>query len=122
MEQFQGAVIEKVIRKSGVSITEVARRVGVNRRSMYYWFDQPSLNISTIIKVGRALNYDFSTDFPNLIGSYSIAPAASEGSKERHSDESLTLWKTKYISLLEKYNDLLCSVRAERTNALEKIA
>jgi len=118
MEQFHGAVIEKTIRNSGVSISEVARRVGVSRRSMYYWFEQPSLQVSTIVKIGRALNYDFSVHFPNLLDSCHVIPAA----RKKQDDESLILWKTKYISLLEKYNDLLCSVQAERVHEIQKTA
>lgn len=111
MEQDAGAIVEKIVRRSGISIAELARRINVDRRSIYYWFKQESLNADIIYKVGRALDYDFSTEFPNLIKNHTVDSHFSiNGSAD--DAESVQYWKHKYIALLEKYNELLVQMNS----------
>lgn len=97
MNNHHGQIIEKVIRKHGHSITDVARMTKVNRRSVYNWFSQQVLKPHIIINIGEAIQHDFSNDIPTL---------KKEGSllKGNKNDEG---WKDKYVDLLERYNQLL---------------
>lgn len=97
MPLHHGEIIEKAVRKGGHSITDVARLVQVNRRSVYNWFGQRRLRPDIILRVGSVIQYDFSKDIPNLQEEESFE---FETSEERE-------WKEKYIGLLEKYNELL---------------
>lgn len=118
MEQHHGQILEKVIRRNGYSISEIARLVKVDRRSVYNWFNHKSLKSDIIYRIGSALNYDFSTEFPKMFVADDLArpakhtlmpitdiepPAGSnDQTRERY-------WKDKYITLLEEYTSLLRS-------------
>jgi transcriptional regulator with XRE-family HTH domain len=110
MDLNAGQIVERVVRRNKVSISELARRMQVNRRSVYNWFDQKSLKIDIICKIGHVLNYDFSADFPEAFGEHSsssIENLESNDVNELKQPNSVHYWMVKYISLLEKYNKLL---------------
>jgi lambda repressor-like predicted transcriptional regulator len=115
MDQHYGHVVEKVIRMNGYSISELARLTKVNRRSIYNWFDQKYLRADIIYRIGCALNYDFSAEFPNLILINEFKRLSDMRMKNEnvemllHKQANESYWKDKYINLLEKYNDLLKS-------------
>jgi lambda repressor-like predicted transcriptional regulator len=100
----QGDVIERIIRRQGHSLTDLARLTGVNRRSIYNWFLQPRVKPENIIRIGQAINHDFSQQFPDQFTSDDFAPVIDSVKVE---DEKLDVWKEKYIDLLERYNLLL---------------
>src|SRR5690606_22010387 len=99
MEKDAGAIVEKVVRRSGIGIAELARILHVDRRSIYYWFKQRSLKVEILYKIGDALGYDFSVDFPHLVESTGKAHAIS--SPAVNDLDAIELWKRKYIGLLE---------------------
>ncbi|WP_407425920.1 helix-turn-helix domain-containing protein [Arcticibacter sp.] len=113
-DQHYGQIIEKVIRRNGYSISELARLTDVNRRSVYNWFNQKYLKPAIIHKIGMALKHDFSNEFPELFmkaeqRGVSHLPddavyAEEEGEGRARSEQ---YWKDKYIDLLEKHNQLL---------------
>ena len=106
-----GQIVERVVRRNKVSISELARRMRVNRRSVYNWFDQKTLKIDIICRIGHVLNYDFSADFPEAFGERGIVvmeKVADEMDDNGHKHpNSVHYWMVKYIALLEKYNSLL---------------
>ena len=110
MELHYGQIIERTIRRKGYSISEVARFVKVNRRSVYYWFDQQYLKKDIIYQIGLCLKHDFSVEFPHLFKSEDFeqnraekkSPAELAGEQQMQD-----YWKNKYLEVLEKYNDLL---------------
>jgi hypothetical protein len=111
MELNAGQIVERVVRRNKVSISELARRMQVNRRSVYNWFDQKTLKIDIICKIGHVLNHDFSVDFPEAFGERGFAVMEKivdeMDDKEHKQPNSVHYWMVKYISLLEKYNALL---------------
>ena len=111
MELHTGAIVERVVRRSGVSITELARRTNVNRRSVYNWFNQKILKLDVICKIGNVLGHDFSLEFPNYFPNSENNPSVKKSINvaidEANSSESVYYWMNKYIGLLEKYNELL---------------
>jgi len=108
MEKHYGQIVEYTIRKNGQNISELAKRLNVNRRTIYNWFNQPYLNTNIIHQVGLEAKLDFSVQFPELFTSehFHVIPNAFE-----HLDIlSGYDWKEKYVSLLEKYNKVLLNV------------
>jgi lambda repressor-like predicted transcriptional regulator len=104
MAVHQGDIIERVIRRQGHSLTDLAKLTGVNRRSIYNWFLQPKLKPENIIKIGQAIHHDFSVEFPGqFVSEDFIVLEKAEDVKE----EKFDAWKEKYIDLLERYNLLL---------------
>lgn len=108
MEKHAGKIIEKAIRRSGISIAETGRRLHVTRRSMYNWFKRDELCRSVIYQVGCAINHDFSADFPNLYDQHYVYFRRLTHNKipEKTIDDA-QLWRDKYINLLEKYTELI---------------
>jgi len=113
MELHHGQTIERIIRRNGYSITELARLTSVNRRSVYNWFNQRHLKPEIIYRIGSVINYDFSSVFPSLylhdelIHQEPIAKLHGTSSDDLITDSNV--WKDKYIELLERYTELLVS-------------
>jgi hypothetical protein len=116
MSKHQGQTVEKVLRRDGHSISEVARIMNVNRRSIYNWFNQPALRQEIIYKIGHGIMHDFSVEFPELFKPADFvfktkAAASLEDYKKQEptwqeSNESAQ-WKEKYMELMPKYKKLL---------------
>lgn len=108
MEIHAGSVVEKVVRSSGISIAELARRVKVDRRSLYNWFEQKDLKLEAIARIGYVLGYDFSMEFPELKSVQKMLEVNRlEDSNDGGYFDDTEYWKQKYVTLLEKYNELL---------------
>ncbi|HKG06523.1 MAG TPA: hypothetical protein VKB19_08710 [Pedobacter sp.] len=111
----QGQLIERVIRRNGYSITEIANYTHVNRRSIYNWFNQRYVKPSNILMVGKAIGYDFSQDFPELsewqLDQITENPKKLQVPKHVGIKPAKTVvneeWQSKYITLLERHNELL---------------
>lgn len=128
MNKHYGQVVEKVIRRNGYSISELARSMEVNRRSVYNWFNQKRLNTEIIHRIAGVLNHDFSNELPELF----TAKTVVEESGALITDQSLNTqqinlqtgeayWKDKYIVLLERYNELLAKKIEMNTMQTNKI-
>lgn len=107
-----GQIIEKVVRRNGHSISDVARLTNVNRRSVYNWFNQQQLKPEIIYRIGCVIHHDFSIEFPNLFISEEFERGFRKTSFLFHTPEETDVnnkdnWKDKYIDLLERYNALL---------------
>lgn len=120
MNKHHGEIIERTIRRNGYSITDLSRTINVNRRSMYNWFSQPKLRRDIILKIGKALNYDFSFEFPELFSTedfHTTTPLVPTVQKDNNITdlESVTYWKEKYIQVLEEYNRVLKEINSSKT-------
>jgi transcriptional regulator with XRE-family HTH domain len=110
MEPHYGQIVERIIRRKGYSISELARLTKVNRRSVYNWFNQKQLKPEIIFRIGTAVNYDFSAEFPGLFPDEDFSKQNKMvvyNNQASQPDANFTYWKDKYIDLLEKYNQLL---------------
>nr|WP_233268874.1 helix-turn-helix transcriptional regulator [Mucilaginibacter sp. JXJ CY 39] len=110
MDQHYGHIVEKVIRRNGYSISELARLTNVNRRSVYNWFNQKNLRSEIIYRIGCALNHDFSIEFPSMFSPNEFNNGlrlVKPNVEVKIENNNQNYWKDKYINLMEKYNDLL---------------
>ncbi|SDG66883.1 hypothetical protein SAMN05421827_10997 [Pedobacter terrae] len=106
----RGKILEKVVQDMGISIAEVARKTNYERTTVYRHFSKSDLDYAIILKYGKALKYDFSVQFPELLdftsqydaplSDYKVITVA-DALKERD------YWKDKYVALLERHNELL---------------
>lgn len=105
----KGEIVEQVIRRSYVNLSDLARKLRVSRRTLYNWFSQDDLDIEVVSRIGDIIHHDFSKDFPELyerFGSYEAIGANNLANEM----ESANYWRNKYINLLEKHNDILINV------------
>jgi AcrR family transcriptional regulator len=120
MEKHQGQIVEYIVRKNGFSLSELAKALNINRRSLYNWFQAKELKKSIIHRIGCVLRHDFSKEFPELFLSEDFN-SIYEPKKYRSEPASVTIndddiWKHKYITLLEQYSQLL-SINNARESA-----
>jgi lambda repressor-like predicted transcriptional regulator len=112
MSEHHGETIEKVIRREGHSLTDLAIQIGVNRRSVYNWFLQRRLKPEIIVKIGKAIKHDFSVEFPQQFVSADFeVPLPSAPLMDTTNNEKINVWKEKYIDLLERYNFILGKIQ-----------
>lgn len=111
MDKHYGHIMERIIRRNGYSISELARLTNVNRRSIYNWFNQKNLKAEIIFRIGCALKHDFSEEFPELFSENDfekvVTSKPTDATQIAGNEESSNYWKDKYISVLEEYNRLL---------------
>ncbi len=106
----KGKIVELVIRRNSLSISELSRRLHVSRRSIYNWFEQSELNLDVICKIGEVLDHDFSLDFPDLFNTKESKLFDARnflGTQEETQQNSVSYWRNKYINLLERHNEML---------------
>ncbi|WP_036677950.1 helix-turn-helix domain-containing protein [Daejeonella oryzae] len=106
-----GSIIEKVVRRKNVSISSLSRKLNVNRRTLYNWFNQETLPSKLIGKIGHNLGHDFSLEFSSALSGPDLKiiedVTMSMQRSENENAETYQYWMCKYIELLEKYNALL---------------
>jgi len=64
MDTHYGQIVEFRVRRNGHNISELARLLNINRRSLYNWFSQQYLKKEYIARIGEVINHNFSEDFP----------------------------------------------------------
>ena len=124
-EMHIGELIEELIRVNHLSISEVARRMHVNRRSLYNWFKQKSIRPYILHRICNVLANDFSIELPSIIKeSQGQEPLKSKSVNKEPVEEAnsntVSYWMNKYIYLLEKYNEMLAkneSADSEKYNS-----
>jgi lambda repressor-like predicted transcriptional regulator len=108
----QGSIIENVIRKNGHSITKLAISMGVNRRSVYNWFNQPKVKPDLIYRIGLSIEHDFCKQIPGLFDCLDVTQRSklsvfiTSQQSNNQEERDIKLWRTKYETLLENYNRL----------------
>jgi DNA-binding phage protein len=109
--QHYGHAVEKVIRRNSVGISEIARKMGVSRRSIYNWFETEKIPTETIKRIGCVIGHDFSKEFPDEMRFYTELDYMKMQNIDNFSDKknnhSVYYWMDRYIKLLENFNAIL---------------
>lgn len=119
----QGEILERLVRRDRMGISELSRKLNVSRRTIYNWFGQDRIGHEVIWQVGRLLGQDLSSSFPEAFPKYSSEPTsqtADPGKQIGSDSNSVYFWMNKYIHLLEKYNDLLVTEEQQEADQVSK--
>lgn len=112
MSVHRGEIVRKALEDEGRGATWLARKMGVDRTTVYLWWKNKDLDLDTVIEIGRALKYDFSYLIPEL-SSYVSEPDVQYGPRDlKGCIEERDRWHRKYTDLLEKHNKLLTDMQA----------
>ena len=121
----QGEILQEAIKNSGISITRIVEELGITRPTIYRKFKDDTLDYAFVKRVGDIIGHDFSNDFTSLQqGVLPLVVSAVTNTSNvnvtartnvLHQVDSdpvkqLMALQTKYISLLEAYNELLMKV------------
>ena len=121
----QGEILQEAIKNSGISITRIVEELGITRPTIYRKFKEETLDYNIVKRIGEIINHDFSTDFTvvqqsslpfvtSIIRSAvtnSVTPRVTQLSNvDNESPKQLLMLQSKYIALLEAYNELLLKV------------
>lgn len=108
ISQNAGEIVELAVRRKNVNISELSRKMKINRRTIYNWFQQETLNSSVIYSISQAIDYDFSQEFPeDFFNNRSNSHKPVEEEEVTEAEGAQYYWMKKYITLLEDYRLLL---------------
>ena len=125
----QGEILQEAIKSSGISITRIVEELGITRPTIYRKFKEETIDYTFVKKIGDVINHDFSNDFTSVQQSSlpfvtqhvkhgvtnSVTPRVTAPQQpDSDSNRSLLALQTKYIALLEAYNELLVKVYGHR--------
>ncbi|MBO0359736.1 helix-turn-helix domain-containing protein [Hymenobacter sp. BT186] len=121
----QGQILQEAIKNSGISITRIVDELGITRPTIYRKFKDETLDYAFVTKIGEIIGHDFSHDFTALqqsvipfvtsnVAPVSLHTVTSKSVTPQPADQDyakqLMALQTKYIALLEAYNELLLKV------------
>ncbi|OUJ76254.1 hypothetical protein BXP70_03060 [Hymenobacter crusticola] len=121
----QGEILQEAIKNSGISITRIVDELGITRPTIYRKFKEDTLDYNFVKRVGDIIGHNFSEDFTDLqqgvlpLVSPSVTQPVLQGvmpkqlvsqSSDTDPIKQLLALQTKYIALLEAYNELLLKV------------
>lgn len=125
----QGEIMQEAIKHSGISITRIVEELGITRPTIYRKFKDDTLDSNFVNAVGKIIGHDFAKDFtslqqaslpftpavtkitalPTVSSRVTVSPAADNDLAKQ-----LLALQSKYIALLESYNELLIKVYGPR--------
>ena len=105
-KKHRGEIVEKAVRESGYSITNVSKKLNISRNTLYNKFSDPNLNDEFLLKISDIIHVDFSVYIPELNKVDKFSDVSKSVFKEKNFKDYKALY-TKYTSLLEKHNELL---------------
>jgi plasmid maintenance system antidote protein VapI len=121
----QGEILQEAIKNSGISITRIVEELGITRPTIYRKFKEETVDYNFVKRIGDIINHDFTDDFTML--HQQTIPFVTSSSKttvtnnvtprvtqvqvsDSDPSKQLLILQSKYISLLEAYNELLLKV------------
>ncbi len=125
----QGEILQEVIKSSGISITRIVEEMGITRPTIYRKFKEETIDYNFVKRVGDVIGHDFAYDFTapqqsslpfvtnstNVTNRSSVTPRVTPTTMADNSvSGQLLALQTKYIALLEAYNELLLKVYGPR--------
>lgn len=121
----QGEILQEAIKRSGISITRIVEELGITRPTIYRKFKEETLEANFVKNIGQIIGHDFAQDFTivqqsalpfvtqparNIVTPGITARVTAQPKVDSDTVSQLLTLQTKYIALLEAYNELLLKV------------
>jgi AcrR family transcriptional regulator len=121
----QGEIVQEAIKSSGISITRIVEELGITRPTIYRKFKDDTLDTNFVKRIGEIIGHDFAQDFTmpeqstlpfvTQLHKTSVTPGVTPRVTPAQPTDNdlprqLLALQTKYIALLEAYNELLLKV------------
>lgn len=108
--RHRGEIIKNAIKKSGFKVKILAERLNKSRTYIYDLYEEPLVDIETMSIIGKIIGHDFSSDL-NVTDKRLLSIVNETPVTYNDCIKQIDEWKTKYIDLLEKYNELLDTLK-----------
>jgi len=99
MKKHNGQLLELEVRVTGFSLVDLAKKLKVNRRTIYNWYAKTNLPLDVFVRVGDIIGVDFIKKYPEDVKGVTNTYQTPLGGLANSSDD---VWKDKYIALLEE--------------------
>jgi DNA-binding Lrp family transcriptional regulator len=121
----QGEILQEAIKNSGISITRIVEELGITRPTIYRKFKEETVEYNIVKRIGEIIGHDFSNDFTSAqqstlpfvtpivkssVTSVVTRPVTTPQNLDSDPSKQLLALQSKYIALLEAYNELLLKV------------
>jgi hypothetical protein len=105
----RGALLEAAVKASGISVTQIVKKMGISRGTYYNHKNDPHLSLDQLYQYGKVLKHDFSADLPQIreLELEEGDPGYNQPSTIEEAMEQRDYWREKYYQLMEKYHALL---------------
>ena len=103
--EHRGEIIEQAVRKSGMSLVTISKKMGKSRRWLYLQFENPLVSLDVVLQIGKIIHYDFAQEIKEFNPTRMSLEEPLVGFKNE--ENSAEYWKNKYLKLLEDYSALL---------------
>jgi len=100
MQNDQGIILQKAVLKSGISVSEIGRRLGKGRSWLYFQFSRNKVPVEVFFQIGNIINHDFTEDVIEL---RKFSPSSTNNNEK----ETAEYWKMRFYKLLEEHVELL---------------
>ncbi len=67
-----GQLVREVFKSTGLTVTELGKRVGTTRQNIYRIFDRKSIDSALLFRLGKAMSYDFYKHFSDYMADENI--------------------------------------------------
>jgi transcriptional regulator with XRE-family HTH domain len=104
-----GQLLERVIRRKGINISELAAALGITRRTLYNWFKLEIIDEDAIERISNLIVYDLTSE----AGKHSVVNAQPKQTQLELDDQ---YWQDRYIDLLERYSILLTNSLKDKSS------
>ncbi|MEL6539408.1 MAG: hypothetical protein AAFP93_01365 [Bacteroidota bacterium] len=103
MEKHRGEIVEEIFRKSGYSLSRLAKDMMISRNTVYNRFKDPNLSLDFIQELGDIIRYDFAQVFPEI----EKDPAEEKQRYVRRQVADFLALEGKHVRLMERYDSLM---------------
>ena len=106
----RGQILAALVEASGLKKEDVALRAGYSRSAYYKHVENPNLDYHILIAYGKAINHDFTQEFPEMPRYELEDPETIYVRLPKTVDEAVLqrdFWRNKYFDLLEKYTSII---------------
>ena len=108
MKAHIGKKIKEAVKKSGMSVTEFAKKINYSRRNIYSIFEKESIDTSLLQKIGDILERDFFMDYSLSVHKHSYSQNQVADPQAGYGDTKIKEL-VKEVEYLKEINSLLKS-------------
>jgi len=104
----RGEVLKAAVSKSGQKIKPIVKKAGYSRSSYYNHIEEPELDLSILEAYGKAMQYDFTEDIPEMNKYVFEDPTAKYVPRNfEEAVKQLEQLRSRYDQSNEKHNQLI---------------